>query len=366
MATGDVTFQVFDVLTDAALGAVYPNSWAFGEVVHGAGELSMNLPIDPRTRDALRVRTNPDKVQVVAFQEDRQGRVLPVWGGVLNYRARTPGTLVLNCKAQEWRSWLYTRLHPTTYYRAADEYTLAQHLLQLAVTGAGTPLIVWQARTSGKTRQLTLQPWTSYGDALDSLGGRDDGFEWTLDLELSPTTGLPRKRFMLWEPGAARTGTRPDLRLVESAPRNSVSIGEVTESATDRRTRVWATGEGQPPAQPLSKDEDPDLLGGSVLLRETVTNWPGVTRVDTLFNHARGERLERSLVRQTLDIDVPVDSPLLTQYRVGDRARVLVQDAWENIDVVGARITARSVNRSGRESVPVATLTVDLSDVSAD
>ena len=94
-------------------------------------------------------------------------------------------------------------------------------------------------------------------------------------------------------------------------------------------------------------------------------SWSGVIDSVTLFDHARAERLVRSQPVVALDVTHIADKPSILNYRVGDRARLRMLDAWLDIDQSGIRIVDRAISKA-ETGLLTATVSLDLLDVRED
>lgn len=351
-------FHVHEILTHKPIGRLDPSAFAFNEPVWGAGEFNGSVTI-PAGKDvtSLKRRTIPDQVELYITQGSTYH-----WGGIINYRSRKPGTQTLSIKAQHWKAWLYTRIYPgKLVYASRDQYQMAYDLWDFAANDVGCPTLFRSSGLSGTLRQFTVEPFKSVGQLLDEFGSRDGGFEWSVSIRLGAQTGLPEPFLELWEQGAERS-QRSALFLDQKTTHNNISVGDIAEDATERRPRVWATGDGGWPDQLFVKDEDPELATNTILLREAASNYGGVVLAATLFDHARSDRVARNVPLSTIPVDHPVDQPNIKDYRVGDRARLRINDEWENIDLRGVRIVDRAVSKQGGQAT-IATVLLDLTDV---
>lgn len=354
----DFKFHVYEVLSNEPIGRLDPAAWSFNDPVEGAGSMEMTIAI-PSGKDvtSLKRKTAPDKVQCLVTLGNRI-----MFGGPINFRTRTPGSQYLTVKVQHWKAWYYTRLFNTRRIYKGDERAIARSLMSFAISDKGTPRLSWAVKDVGKQRELTVEPWWSVGEAMDKMQARDDCYEWSIGLRFNSQTGLPEQFLELWDQGQSRAA--PSLLFLDhTQSTNKIAIGEMPEDATERRPRVWATGdEDEAGKQPVAKDEDPALADGDVLLRESVTSWSGVTNPATLFDHARRERMQRNEPMTTLPVDHPYDQPKVTDYRSGDRARLRIKDAWDDLDIPGVRIIDRAISKQ-QGGYPTATVLLDLLDI---
>lgn len=351
-------FHIHDLFTHVPIGKLDMRYFSFNDPIWGAGTFDGAVTIPHgKDVDSLKRRTVPDQVEIFALQGSSF-----LWGGILNYRSRKPGTQNLVLRGQAWKAWLYTREVPTKWiYDSKDQWGMAYDLWDFAAADKGCPKLYRGATLSGVMRQFTVEPFWSVGQALDSFGQRDGGFEWSVGFRLGSQTGLPEMFLELWNIGQERS-SRSSLFLDQKTTRNNISVGDIAEDASERRPRVWSTGEGGWPDQPFTFDEDPELDNGRVLLRETDTNYGGVIDTTTLFDHARSERVARNTPMNTISVDHPINQPDVKSYRSGDRARLRISDEWEDMDLRGVRIIDRAVAKSP-DQPSVATVVLDLTDV---
>lgn len=358
----NLRFFVHDVLTMERLGELDPKSFAFNDPVWGYGELKMVHTFSRGNTGRLKRLTRPDEVAI--FVKDGQNYL---WGGIVDFREYQAPTTSVQINAHHWKSWFYTRLMKDKLIKTAyDKYSMAYDLVDFAcaATEKGVPKISRMRTLAGQTGQYTVQPMWTIGQALDSFGQRDGGFEWSIGFRDNSQTGLPELLFELWAVGAERS-SRPTLFLDQTKSTNNVKIGQWREDATERRSRVFATGDGEWPDQLVVPDEDPELKSGRILLRESASNYSGVIRAETLFDHARAERVARSLPQQAIPMSHPVDQPDIKTYRAGDRARARISDEWiGDLDISGIRIVDRAVSKE-IGSATTATVLLDFSDIKA-
>ena len=364
----DLKFFIHDVLSDVPLGQLYPQNYSFNDPAIGNGQIQMQIaiPVDPGAVSGLKGRTTPDAVAVYVRDGENY-----LWGGILNYRSRTPGINTLSVSGQHWRGWLFDKIvdRLNYYYNPQDMATIANHIISMKATiGAGQggyrghPYFVATAPIFGTQAELTIPAGNTAGAALDDLAGRDNGFEWSIAFRSNRTTGLPEKYLELWKHGQTRSGRRL-LFLDSKQSTNRVAFGMTEESATQRRSSIWAIGDGVYPDQPVVNDHDPGLDTNTELLRDEWNVRTGVINPTTLFQFARKRRLELSNTAQVIPVDVPFNEPALTSYRSGDRVRVRIKDNWSNIDISGVRITNRTIHKQST-SAPTVTLELDFNDTS--
>lgn len=356
----DPRFFVHDVLTQEPLGELVPTSFAFNNPIYGAGQLecALTLPRNSSALTTIKHQTRPDRVALYVVDNG-----VYLWGGPVNYR--DPYGADLTLKAQHWKAWFYDLFWPFPNRGTIDdEFRLFLGLLNEMIHQRphGMPALVLPRHRSGVSRRFTIQQGWSYGQAFDNLSSRDGGTEWSIGFRTSSQTGWPELLFEVWKQGQVRSGGRVNIEFDENDTTNRVEVSHIPEDATQRRSRVWAAGDGQPAT--FAKDDDPFLRRGGQLLRESWTTWSGVTRKSTLASHARRERRLSMETITELKAELPGNNPDLHTYRPGDRARVRINDGWTSINKIGVRITDRAVSQSQGEDLK-ALLVLDMLDVKA-
>lgn len=356
-----IEFLVYGVLNNQPMGRLEPADFSFNDPVWGAGSIDLKISL-PRGRDkvsSLKLRTEPDQVAIYAVVN---GRILQ--GGPCNYRQRVPGSSTISVKVQSWKGWTYNRVYTERVIaKNRDQSQMAIDILKFMQSTPGTPRVTLPAPLTEKKREFTIEPGWSVGKTLDSFGQRDEGFEWDIRTRYDSNGNLEHYA-MLYEHGALRSG-RAMLLLDQSQSRNRINVGNLTEDATERRSRIWGAGEGTYPDIELAVDEDPNLPEGNVLLREEYMSWTGVVKADTLFDHARAERVLRNIPIQSVPVEHPAFQPSILDYAPGDRARLVLADSWGTLDLPGVRITDRTVSKT-RDEIEIATVSLDLTDVRSD
>lgn len=361
-------FETNSVLTNTPLGELDPFAYKWNSPVWGAAECEISLAYQLASVEATKRRTATGTSAL--YVTHRESGICLFGGPIMT---RTPNRRVpqMSLKAVSWKAWLYERRLPSRWvFENYDQLKMAYNLIDFAagipVSDFGTagdngcPVIKRETTLSGVMRDFTITPGWSVGKALDSFGQRDGGYEWDIKCR-DAGDGTHELYFETFEPGETRS-SRPLLYLDSRDSTNRINIGQDVEDASESRSRVYALGDGQYPDQLVIPDEDPGLKGGQVLLRESDTTHSGVTQTGTLFDHAHSERLARSIITKSIPIDHPVDSPPITSYEAGDRARLYVSDAWDTLDVTGVRIIDRTINKDSG-SPPTATVLLDMTDI---
>jgi hypothetical protein len=253
-------------------------------------------------------------------------------------------------------------------YTNVEQLTIARDIVVKATATSGTPIIHVGSEVSGYPRDLNFRgtDFTYAGDQIDSMAQRSSGFEWTIEPRNAGQLGHVDLWLVLYYP--QRGSSTPSIVLRKTPDGGNMSVESAIENtAADRRSRVWATGTGQPPSQVMAYDEDPGVADGLSLLRETMTNYSTVSSTSRLADHAQQERQSRAVPTNFMSVRVYFPSGGTTgidpeKYGVGDRVRLIYTDAFFDMDLPAARITERSLHFFG-SAADSAVLTVDLADV---
>lgn len=336
---------------------------------NAAFEGTVTLPRDSIALSQLKTALEPDESAIYVKASDG---TYP-FGGVIVEQTLDWNAGTVTIIAQSWRAWLYSKfLAPKIdlsddviyTFTAKDQLYIAQQLvaegLTLDGTTLGVPAIAIGSQTSGRLRDFSLKgtDFKYIGEAIDSVAQLDDGFEWDIEVYESSSDGLPSLRLVFDYP--ERGGLVDGLILMQTDKgANMRPVNEIQRVSTDLVTRQWVTGAAQNNASAFAQDSDPDITGGEVLIREKVSSYSTVRDRDVLSSYARAERAYRTPKINTLDVQVSMDSPLsVLDYRAGDRARLLLQNGWYDIDLDAARIIQREIN-PGEGTV---VLSLDLED----
>lgn len=359
-----IRFYINEVLTHVNIGMLDPTTWSYGDPLIGIGEAVFEVAI-PSTLDSNSVlqRIIPNMFEVVITDGDldRGGAIL--WAGWIDQRVPDPQHAKVSFHATHWKGWFYRReIPPATFpenFIEKDQYSIAYDLFDFAIASPGAPALFRGGALSGISRQLTVKPWWSVGEAVDDVAKRDGGFEWSIGFRLGGQTGRLELFLEVWAPGATRSSNL-SLLLDNTRTTNRINVGVVGEDGTVAATRLYATSDGDEPI--FAKDESPLLTSGTILLLERHTTYQDNRNAVTLFDYARAERLERDLPFTTIPVSLGIDAPAVSSYRVGDRARLRLRDAWRDLDRSGVRIVDKSVSKSVGQPA-LATVSLDMTDV---
>jgi len=345
---------------DPSLRLVDPQ-WS--QVVGGNGTLSakISVPNDSRQIDQLKIATQPKQAAIYV----RNSRGEYSWGGFVVSRKWNRSTNQITIACLEWRTWPYmvtmTSTDPSEQfgYVGFDQLYIGRNLIEIASLDYGSPPITFDSsQMSGKLRDLSF--WGTdlkkVGAAIDMVANRDGGFEWTLDIRQG-TDGLPHLHFLTSYP---QQGSLIDGLLFKSTPGGgNVVVEEIEENVSSRYDKFFATGAGQPPAQSLGWDWNPEIATGQLLRFDGGTNYSTVSDVATLTSHARKARKFYEPGINLLQIETGLNRIDVDSYRAGDRGRLQLQDRWMELDLPAVRIVEKVVDMSGPGKVK---LTLDLTD----
>lgn len=377
---------VADTLTGKVVGQLEPTKWEVTDPLRAPGTGSLTLPL-PSDRDALArlVDLTRPRSRWAAMQGD-DGKVL--WAGPIPRRAARDGGNV-TIPLVDWRGWFYkTYIRPLVtatatarrnYIRtgsnALEQGLIMRDLLRLGLGQSrpagelappGAPrMVIDTTPTTGITREITAMMLDRpIGEHLDSITERDRGCEWwtyaTFDGGGEDETRLLPHVAVAWP--ERRTRTTPVVLEYRTERGGNVADYSWPEGQ-DAHTRVWALGDGEPPAQVYVSDQYRELgQGVEVLWETTLGPLSGVTRSATAFEYAY-EAIRRSRGKDgTASFTVAGDQrPLLTEFSTGDRARVVLDDIWDTANIPAARIVSRTLS-GGKGLATAQSITVDLAD----
>jgi hypothetical protein len=311
---------------------------------------TVTVPDNEDVKTALSLAVEPDQAAIYVKSTSQNSWL---WGGPIIDQEWDPATRTIKFTAQDWRSWLFNVfLGPklnlsgdNTYtWTQVDQLQIAREIVGFALAGGATdgrPAILIGSETSGKLRDLGVKglDFKYAGELLNTISSRAGGFEWYVEVT-ADAAGLPQPKLVLYYP--QRGGLLPGLLLKSTPSGGNMRVNEsVKRVTTDRRTRIWTTGSTE--TAQFAVDSDPSFATGFTLLREKQTSYSSVKDRTTLASHARAEREflnpELNLLSVTvLEGAVPFDS-----YRAGDRARLIYQDDWYDIDLPAVRIVQRKL-----------------------
>lgn len=358
-----------DPLTQKRLGTLPMSKFGFNDPVDTPGSFSAVIPIGTDTNiDQVRRLTKKDASCVYIQDGDTY-----IWGGPIStHPVWNPGDSTLTISATKWKSYLFSLFYPNGYKSGAvlqDQFTIMSDMLNKGMVGQGSqtyglPKILNTGELSGVTKSnVVYQAFANVGESMVAFANRDNGFEWDLLVRGNSRDGDPEVYLKKW-PVERGYGANLALRYVID-PESSASGGNILGYAADPSgvsvNRVWAIGAGQAPDQSFSVDEDPDLVDGFMMLRESTRSFSQTTSAATLFEYARGERLSKQAELGGMSVDIDPDAYALRDYSTGARARLTVRDAWYDLELPAVRIIDRAVSWDRKQGWNV-TLALDLDD----
>lgn len=373
-------------ITRAFLGEFLVKDVTFNSPLKGAGgQFAGTVVLDDKrqTADLVKPATELDMSSVyVIYQDDETGIETYLWGGPIVRRGWNNRTREVKITAVEWKSWFYTKEYSPSItppfadrkfaYTATDQIAIARNLVIDAVSFLGTPAVVVAAGSSTRLRDLTVfgSEHRKVGDIIDSMANRIDGFDWDVIPRKAYDDGLPELVVNWYYPEKGTTQGLEFSQIRETFDRSAdgrgtiMDIPEWVESSDQRRTRVWAVGDGQPPDQPVAMDDDPFLDTEEVLLREETISVQ-VASLVILSEHAQAERAVLGVVTEGVDIGIKANLIKPTAFVIGDRVSLRVKDEWLDIDQDQVRIVDRGIAPYASGEGERIVVTLDLSDLVA-
>lgn len=370
------TYRFYNALTGEYIGELEMHGVTFNRPVRGTGSLSGSVVIDPLNVDLARSCLDFRLSMLVVYKDD-----VPYWPGFCTKRGWKSKDSALDVEFAKARSILNTAfLRPQFGYNESFQLTLldtpyswtqieqqriVRDIVAFATSGeSGMPQIRVSADSSPILRDYhtTGMGFKYAGEVMDTISARSEGFDWDIEVR-EATVGEGVELYLAtWYPERSTGVNNLYLEFDPDGDGNILDFGDVEESAEQFSSRVYATGEGTPPSQPIAVDSDPQALLGYMLLRERMTNWSSVVEISTLSSHARAERAALGVPVDILNLRVKPEL-LQTSFDSGDRTRLKIRDLWLDMDLPRARIVDVSIapfDRGQGEAVGVA---VDLSDL---
>ncbi len=365
-------FVICDTLTGQIVGAVQPNKWELTDPLTEPGSGTLTVPFTQASRTVLRGLTRP-WTRFLAVQDTNDNIV---WCGPILKDPTKSAAGEITVPVIDWRGYFWrVFLRPKSgsdngpvNYKNTEQGTILRTLLGKMWDGAlapgsqdaKPPFQYDPALVTGVKRDFSSAVLDkSIGEYAAELSGRERGIEWwTYGVVASDTTILPRVGFAYPE-----RKLRPNpIRLEWRDGRGGNTYDPAWPEPEEFATRVWAVGEGEPPAQPVSKDQYPELVKGTAVLVEKLLGpLSGVKKAATAFEHAAADIQQSRRQGGTAELSILEEKLLLSSYAVGDRARVVFDDGWNQADVPAGRIISRTLS-GGRGQPTTQRLTVDLLD----
>jgi hypothetical protein len=372
-------FLLCPVLSTVPFAEIDLNDVQFTESVDGRGTILTgnayisNSQTADKLKSVLNYPNDPKAVALYVRYDDQY-----YWGGVIQSRPWDKDARVFRITATSWKAWLYQRFLPPNVatnpvtdllysWTNADQFVIAEGIVNYATAGNGTPTITAGTATSGINRDLNVygSEFVYAGEAIDRMASREKGFEW--DIEIRPdNSGNPNLYFVPYYP--KKQGVNSQVLFKSTGyGGNVIEFSSPDDTAENVVTRVWGTGSGTAGTDLLmAYDQDPNLVNETVLLVETkeYTN-SSTVEVATVASHAQGIRQFHSSGLQQITVKVPLNDPDFTDYIVGNKVRVLIKDEVLDIDYQSVRIVRRTFNVNASGTNPqedYLELLIDLND----
>jgi hypothetical protein len=358
--------HVASALTGRIIGQLDPSSWEVTDPLRGNGTGTFTIPLSDE-RQVAKLRGWLDAPIQVAVSDDDRRQWL--WSGPRSERVRADETSV-TVSCTDWRGWInqcLLRPDPAIadwsgdYIRTAvDPAQAVYDLAARALDTAGAPTMVYAPVTLvGSTRDCRYRALTSIGSSMDDLAGREDSPDWwTTTLAIDARTLRPRIHA-----APIRSSRRTPIRATYTPDGGNITEYDLPP-LPEAPGRVWAIGDGAPPDQKYGMDEDPNLAD-MLLWERAIDLKSGIYLRAEAAEYAAAERASLGAAEATATVTLLADSPDVFDYTTGDRARLVIEDAWHSgahrVDVPAARIIERTI-AGGSDVATTTTLLVDLSD----
>lgn len=362
-------FFSVDTLTGRIVGQLEPHQWELTDPLRSPGTGSLTVPLPTGAGAVARLaEMTLQRRRWVAVRDGAQF----VWcGPIPDEPSRAGGEVTI--PLVDWRSWFYRapirplidgtrRNYIKTGASAREQTLILTDLMALALDSsyAGNPLMVIDsAPATGTEREITaLMLDRSIAEHMDDVSGRGE-FDWWVYCTQTDTTHLLLHAAVCWPERAYRTEpVKIEWQVGEGGNVSSYDW----PGGQGASTRVWATGEGEPPDQVFTSDEFPELEDGLEVAWESVIGpLDGVRTSATAFEHAHAAISRSRGYDRTVEFTLSDEQLPLTACATGDRARVVFSDGWVDVDIPAARIVSRTLT-GGRSQPTQQRLMIDLSD----
>jgi hypothetical protein len=365
-----VRFDVADSLTRQVVARLEPSRWELSDPLGspGTGSLTIARPEDSAKVAQLVEMTQPHN-RWIAVEDDAE-RIL--WcGPVLATPGFSGGEITVS--VADWRTWFYLapirplsngtrRNYIQTGAAAREQCLIMTDLATLALDTVGAPhFVVDTAPDSDTTREITAMMLDRpIGEHLASIQDRDRGCEWYCYATWSAADTLLPHFAVAWPERGQRTFP---IRVEYVAGEGGNVHDYAWPEGRETFSRVWAVGDGEPPAQVFTSDQDPGIADDTELAWETVLGpLDGVVKTATAFEYAYAEvQRTRRLADGQAEFSIADERIPLGDVMTGDRARVILENGWVSVDVDAARIVSRTIS-GGRDQPLMQRITVDLAD----
>lgn len=370
-------WYVTSSLTGDLIGSLpEPNKYSITEPVRDAasqGELRVPLPADDDARTELRALLRPDPLRSfsrsIVWEDEDTEQVL--FGGPIPYYPHKDGAEIV-IPVVDWRAWFYhTVMRPTgskletkrSSYKSTsqDQADVMNDLANIAREAYAPNIVVDNSPDTNVTRKITIKMFQgeSIGHWLDDLASRDKGAEWgTYVTRVSDTRWLPH--FKVYWP-EKRSTTIPKLIDYREGDYGNAA-GYNWPSNTSAATIVYAI-DGAEDVKLWSPAIVPGVKTGKELLWEsTVQLADGTKKKADAFTFAKGELAKQTGRDSEFTMTVLAEELAFTDYVVGDRFHVILEDNWDAIDAPAARCTQRVLSGGAGEATQQV-LTLDISNI---
>jgi hypothetical protein len=372
-----MAWHVVNSITGDLIGQLpEPNQYELTEPVRdGAsqGTIRIPLPADDDARAELRAWLRPDPLRShsrsIVWEDDDTNKLL-FGGPIPSYPYRDGAEIVV--PLADWRAWFYhTVVRPTgskletkraSYVSTTTEQCDIMADLAKIARGVYAPLmVVDNPPDSNIPRKITIKMFQgeSIGHWLDDLASRDKGAEWgTYMTRSSDTQFLPH--FQVYWP-EKRSTTIPFLVSYREGDGGNAAAYS-WPSGTSAATIVYAI-DGAEDTALFAPAILPAVKTGRELLWETTVQLAdGTTKKADAFSRAKGELQKANGREGEFTMTVNAEELAFTDYVVGDRFHVILEDNWDALDAPAARCTQRVL--SGGAGQPTQqVLTLDINDV---
>lgn len=317
-----------DLLTNTVLGELPLTGVSFSQQLNQAGALSGHLLLSGLNATTFNVdaSTTPTKVAVYV---DYNGVL--IWGGVIWGRSYANSTQTLTINAREFESYFERRrIGTSTAFTNTDQLTIAQNLVTLAQSAPfGNIGVQVGIATSGVlvSRQYYAYEKKTYYNALQDLSRAENGFDFNISVAYNGA-GQPTKTLTF---GYPRTGTvysaTSATALVFQMPASIVDYDYPEDGSISANT-IIGLGAGSNEGKLISIQTDATKTAAGFPLLEEAANYSDVTDAAYLAQLALGQvnAVSSSPVTMSIVLSLTV-SPVFTDYKLGDDARIMIKDA---------------------------------------
>lgn len=361
-------YVVCDWLTRKFVANLNMTGVTFGDPLTGHGQLQGTLVLDMELQDVAALRTVIEADRAALFVVTGNRNI--TWSGRIISAPWTRNSASINITAVQTSQILAECLHgvghTTVRYSEIEQFQIARNLIAYMNGLGGYPYIHLDAKRSGVLKTLTIEPqsFVELDSLLDGLSRGAKGFDWSIQARFATRDGLPE--FYLAQFYPERGSQVKSNFLLQSTPNggNIIDYGEFPMDLTERRTDIFALGDGEVPAMMVSRSTDSGIATRLVPRRMKSTSYSGkgIVIQSTLAEHARSERKALADTTGTLVVTCTVDDPDINSYLVGDRFRLRIQDMWLDVDLPAVRCVDRSVKDEDRDTTAEVSLTLDLND----